>query len=212
MDAGSAQTAQPRRRDWERNRETILAAASDCFMEFGGKASVGTIAERAGLGAATIYRHFPTRAELEQAVFDLRIDAYAVAIEQAQQTADDSAAFRATIQAIVGLQTRDRAFRDLLNEDVEVLLTSPGTQRFATAIFGALDRASKSGVLRDGVKNEDVMLLLVASEGIAQRVAAVSDSTLPRTVDLLVDALTGEQSQLTGEALTIEQLHAVSKP
>src|SRR5437667_8713161 len=59
----------PRRADARRNRERLLAAATSAFAERGADAPLEDIARRAGVGIGTLYRHFPTRTDLQAAVF-----------------------------------------------------------------------------------------------------------------------------------------------
>jgi AcrR family transcriptional regulator len=79
-DEGSGhQAAQPRRKDARRNKEALLDAAASVFATSGVEASVRDIAAKAGVGLGTIYRHFPTRADLIIAVYRHQVDACAEA-------------------------------------------------------------------------------------------------------------------------------------
>ena len=69
--------ARPRRADAARNNDSLLAAAAAVFADDGVDAPVRRVAERAGVGVATVYRHYPTRADLVAAVFRREIDACA---------------------------------------------------------------------------------------------------------------------------------------
>lgn len=71
--------ARPRRADARRNRETLLDAAAELFVTAGVQAPVRDIAAKAGVGTGTIYRHFPTRADLIIAVYQHQVEACAVA-------------------------------------------------------------------------------------------------------------------------------------
>lgn len=200
-----------RRRDFERNRGAILKAADECFVENGMKAPIGMIAKRAGVAPATVYRHFPGREDLEKAVFDVRMNTYAAAIEQAQESDDPAAAFRDAIRAIVDLQTRDNSFRDLVGSGQELWTESSGVSRFATALFAVFDRARRDNILREDVQNEDVMLLLIATEGVARTTAAHSKEALERLVGIVLDGVCGERRDLTGATLSWFQLIEVTK-
>ncbi|WP_406859043.1 helix-turn-helix domain-containing protein [Streptomyces sp. HUAS MG47] len=68
-----------KRADAQRNRQTVLAAAAEVFVTSGVDAPIRRIAARAGVGMATIYRHFPTRADLVTAVYHHQIEACAEA-------------------------------------------------------------------------------------------------------------------------------------
>lgn len=78
-DQGAKPTARPKRADARRNEETLLDAAAAIFVRAGVEAPVRDIAAEAGVGTATIYRHFPTRADLIIAVYRHQVDACAEA-------------------------------------------------------------------------------------------------------------------------------------
>ena len=78
-DEGTVDTARPKRADARRNEETLLEAAAAVFVTSGVDAPVRDIAAAAGVGLGTIYRHFPTRADLVIAVYRHQVDACAEA-------------------------------------------------------------------------------------------------------------------------------------
>jgi AcrR family transcriptional regulator len=78
-DEGTGHAAQSKRKDAQRNKETLLNAAATVFVTSGVEAPVRDIAAEAGVGVATIYRHFPTRADLVIAVYRHQVDACAEA-------------------------------------------------------------------------------------------------------------------------------------
>ncbi len=80
VDSGRADPSVPRKRaDARRNEQTLLAAAAEVFVTSGVEAPVRDIAAKAGVGMGTIYRHFPTRAELIIAVYRHQVDTCAEA-------------------------------------------------------------------------------------------------------------------------------------
>ncbi|WAU83261.1 TetR/AcrR family transcriptional regulator [Streptomyces sp. Qhu-G9] len=78
-DEGAGQAAQSKRKDARRNKEALLDAAASVFVTSGVEAPVRDIAAQAGVGLGTIYRHFPTRADLIIAVYRHQVDACAEA-------------------------------------------------------------------------------------------------------------------------------------
>ncbi|MGW6740515.1 TetR/AcrR family transcriptional regulator [Streptomyces sp. NPDC055025] len=78
-DGGAGHAARPKRADARRNKETLLDAAAAIFVTSGVEAPVRDIAARAGVGTGTIYRHFPTRADLIIAVYRHQVEACAEA-------------------------------------------------------------------------------------------------------------------------------------
>ncbi|WP_079061562.1 TetR/AcrR family transcriptional regulator [Streptomyces griseoruber] len=78
-EGGTGQAGRPQRADARRNKESLLDAAAAIFVESGVEAPVRDIAAKAGVGTATIYRHFPTRADLIIAVYRHQVEACAEA-------------------------------------------------------------------------------------------------------------------------------------
>ncbi|MEU6563973.1 TetR/AcrR family transcriptional regulator [Nocardia nova] len=76
-DAGTGRVVRPRRADARRNQEALLDAAAAVFVASGVEAPIRDIAVRAGVGTATIYRHFPTRADLIVAVYRHQVESLA---------------------------------------------------------------------------------------------------------------------------------------
>src|SRR6266496_1876730 len=81
--------ARPLRRDAQRNRDSLLAAARAMFAEHGMQASLEQVARRAGVAIGTLYKHFPTRLDLVQEVFAGKLAICVAAAEQAL-TMDDA--------------------------------------------------------------------------------------------------------------------------
>src|ERR1700758_2922171 len=105
----------PLRADAARNRAAIVAVARDVFAEQGLEAPLETIAARAGVGIATLYRRFPTREKLVAAALVEKIAQYARAAEQAVDDPDPWAGFAWFVQRICELQACDRGLGDLLS-------------------------------------------------------------------------------------------------
>lgn len=200
-----------RRRDFERNREVILNAADATFTEIGMAASIATVAKRAGVAPATVYRHFPSRLDLVNAVFDLRVKAYCAVIEDAQLHDDPRTAFRQTIQAIVNLQAHDRSFREILTSRETDPQLDSDIVRFGTALLSAITDARETGVIRDDVADADIMVLLTATEGIARPAGLHSPEALKRIVDLILDGLCHDRTPLEGAPLDLDQVLAVAR-
>jgi AcrR family transcriptional regulator len=89
------------RADAPRNRERLLAAAVTAFNARGAGASLDDIAKAAGVGNATLYRHFPTRAKLLEAVYDQRIAVLCAAAAELAQPAAPARALHEWLRAVV---------------------------------------------------------------------------------------------------------------
>ncbi|WP_181783152.1 TetR/AcrR family transcriptional regulator [Pseudonocardia pini] len=170
MDAGGPAL----RQDAERNRDRVLAAAREAYAAEGIGASMASIARRAGVGIATVFRRFPTREALVEAVFADRMTAYAQAVELALADPDPWAGFAGYVETVCGMQAADRGFGEVLT------LTFPTAraleERRDAAYHGLvalLDRAKAAGRLRTDVVPEDMVVLLMANAGV---VAATGDA------------------------------------
>jgi AcrR family transcriptional regulator len=157
----------PRRADAQRNYELLLAAARDAFDEHGADAPLDEIARRAGVGNATLYRHFPTRRDLLVAVFAEEVAHLCSRGEAllAEDSADDAlfAWLRIFIDHVA--TKRDLAFA--LNDAptaAHSTLLAQWHQAMHTTATALLARAQQAGSARPGL---DAMDLLAVANGIA---------------------------------------------
>src|SRR5687767_4321657 len=102
------------RRDAERNRRRLLDAARQVFAELGLEAPLEEIARRAGVGIATLYRRFPTRSALIEALFVEQAEEYVRASEAALAADDAWEGFARFVERICEMQAEDRGFTDVL--------------------------------------------------------------------------------------------------
>src|SRR3954454_13860260 len=102
------------RRDAERNRGRILDAARRAFAEEGLDIGVDEIARRAGVGVGTLYRRFPTKRSLVEAIFEDRLDALQPAIDQALASDDAWGALSELIHVTVAQQADDHGFGQMV--------------------------------------------------------------------------------------------------
>lgn len=178
-----------RRSDYESNRELILTAADRMFKELGPDTPIQQIANAAGVGIATVYRHFPNRDELVRAAFGLRLEEHRNAILESQQEPDELTAFRETVQRLTLLNGSDRAFNAFIAEIDGVPMKFPGFQAYGTALLDAMTRAERADVWREGIGYTDILLMLVALQQIAPELLAESDAALRRHVDIALDGV-----------------------
>ncbi|SCL37277.1 transcriptional regulator, TetR family [Micromonospora rhizosphaerae] len=146
----------PKRADARRNYEALVAAAREAFGERGTSASLEDIARRARVGIGTLYRHFPTRRELLEAVY---VDEVEALCRSAAELADLPPwdAFVAWINRFVAYVATKRAL-------AEELVDSEVFRGCRTAIYAAgepmLRRAQAAGVARPDATFDDVLRLL----------------------------------------------------
>ncbi|MET7878116.1 TetR/AcrR family transcriptional regulator [Micromonospora profundi] len=147
----------PKRADARRNYDALIAAARDAFAENGATASLEDVARRAGVGIGTLYRNFPTRQHLFEAV-------YVEEVRALSRSAEDFAelppwdAFVAWLHRFVAYAATKRALAEQLLHDSEIFRTC------RTEIYAAgeplMCRAQAAGVVRDDIGFDDVLRLI----------------------------------------------------
>lgn len=150
----------PLRADARRNRERILAAAEEVFLEQGANAVLDEVARRAGVGVATLYRRFPTREDLLAATYSARFTTFAENSRRRAAELDPVSALRAYLEELV-LHTN--VYRGLATSLGTVLRV--GTQGcVATSEEGQrlLHRAQEAGGVRAGVGFDDLVCIATA--------------------------------------------------
>jgi len=152
----------PLRADARRNRERVLTAAREVFAEHGREAQMDDVARRAAVGVGTVYRHFPTKEALIDA---LVAEAFgrllAVAKEQAQRDDDPWDALVTTLWAGAEILAGDRAVSAIMSEvygPVNVDLDLQLQMTETTTIL--VDRARASGELREDVILDDIPMVM----------------------------------------------------
>lgn len=154
----------PLRSDARRNREMILAAASELFSESGADLSIDELARRAGVGHATIFRRFPCKDDLILAMIEQRLSDLAEAVEEAADTDDAWEGLASAMAIIAERQAMDRGLADAAHSRV---VGAPNLrearQRILTPIAQLLQRAQAAGQARDDLRPEDVFFLIAAA-------------------------------------------------
>jgi AcrR family transcriptional regulator len=174
------------RADAQRNRERILEVAKEAFTRSGANASLDDMAKRARVGPGTLYRHFPTREELLQAVYRSELEKLDAAERKFAQTMTPIEALRAwlllVVDAIAAKELIAPALNTLVGDHKKVFAASYA--QIHEAIHALVKRAIKSGDIR---KDLDPMDLLRALVGVAN-VATSPDwqQSARRLVDILV--------------------------
>ncbi len=181
------------RADAARNRTAIVEAAREVFADHGLDAPLDEIARRAGTGNATLYRRFPTRADLIAAVFAERMADHLAAVEAALADPDPWEGFAGYVRSVGEMQARDRGIADLVTMDVS---SAPEIEDLRARAFDGLvrlvERAHDAGVLRSDFTTQDVVLLLMANAGLVERAHGISAAASARLVHVLLDGFRAE--------------------
>jgi AcrR family transcriptional regulator len=178
------------RRDAERNRQRILAAAADVFTERGLDATLDDVARHAGVGVGTVYRRFPDKASLADALFDERIDELARLAESAQGEPDAWAALVSFLEDSAEMLATDRGLRQIL------MFAAQGHDRSARArnrmrpaIQSLLERAQAGGQVRPDLAATDIPIIEFMLAGVAEYTQQVRPTVWRRYLALMLDAL-----------------------
>jgi AcrR family transcriptional regulator len=152
----------PLRADALRNRARVLEAAEAVFASEGISAPVDVIAERAGVGVGTLYRHFPTKEKLLVAILVTRITEIAAGARARLQDEDPGAAFFGFLENLVIESTNKRDLVIALSDaGIEFEEAAGEAKVELTAAFGALlERAQEAGVVRRDVVPDVIMSLV----------------------------------------------------
>ncbi len=152
------------RSDARRNRERILAAASELFAQRGAEVSVSDIARRAGVGHATVFRRFPTKESLVLALLEQRIEALSAVAEDALTHEDAFEGLRSAMAYMAESQARDRGFFEAVGtEFIGSDSLRAARDRALSAFAALLRRAQDTGQVRDDLQPQDVMFLISAA-------------------------------------------------
>jgi len=186
-------TMMPLRADAARNRKAIVDTARSVFAEQGLDVALDEIARRAGIGNATLYRRFPSRADLVAAVFAEQMADHVAAVEAALGDPDPWAGLGSYLTAIAAMQANDRGLADLVTMDLSAApeIESLRAQAFA-GLVTLLERAKAAGALRAEFNPEDVLVLLMANAGLVERTHGSAGTASARLVHLFIDGMRAE--------------------
>ncbi|WP_431910388.1 TetR/AcrR family transcriptional regulator [Nonomuraea jabiensis] len=168
------------RRDAQRNRDALVEAAREVLAERGVEAPLEAVARRAGVAIGTLYRHFPERGDLIDALLDEKMSGWAELARQALEEPDAWEGLVRFLERTCELQARDRAFTEL----VCLAHRSDGSE-VNRLIVQLVERAQRAGALRADVGPIDLAFFMMASS----RVAEADPERWRRHFTLSLDAL-----------------------
>ncbi|NYF79542.1 TetR/AcrR family transcriptional regulator [Granulicella arctica] len=180
--------ARPMRADAQRKMGSLLKAAEEIFQESGVDAPVRAIAERAGVGLGTVYRHFPQRSDLIKAVFQSRVDACADAASELASRYEPGEALARWMQRFVDFIATKRGLAAALHSGDPAYSALPGlfNTRLLPALKSLMDAAVAAGAVRPGMDAEE---LLHAVANLCRVSHEKEPAYARRMVALLVDGL-----------------------
>ena len=180
----------PLRRDAERNRQRILAAAARVFTERGLDATLDEVARAAGVGVGTVYRRFPDKEALVAALFRERIDNLVTVAENACAAADPWQAVVSYLEYAAAAMAGDTGLRQLMmfgTYDRDQVCYA--RDRMRPVITKLVQRAQASGDLRGDFEATDVKMIAFMLASLAQYAAAVTPDVWRRYLAMLIDGM-----------------------
>ena len=163
-EAGGTETAEgrPMRADARRNRELLVAAARDVFSSRGAGVSMEAIAKEAGVGVGTLYRHFPNRLDLVEAVYQTDVDEL---WGTAQRVVAELEPWPAVEAFFVAFRRYAQTKQTLMAELQQAFEKNPDFRSRARGLIESsfdlvIDRAKAAGAVREDVTGSDLMQLV----------------------------------------------------
>jgi len=200
----------PLRRDAERNRQRILASAAEVFADRGLDVSLDDIAKHAGLGVGTVYRRFPTKEQLVEALFEDHVDTLAEMAESVSYAENSWDGLVTVLTEVCALQAGNQGLREVLMSSTYGQGCAARTRaRVMPAIEKGLRRAQDDGYLRPDIQPVDLLLIEFMISGVAAYTKQHPDAWR-RYLQIVVDGLRARPdiAPSTTPPLTSDELDA----
>jgi AcrR family transcriptional regulator len=189
--------ARPLRADARRNRERVLEAAREYFAQHGLDAQMDDIARAAKVGVGTVYRHFPTKQALVEAIAADHFDRLAASARAALDEPDSWKAFSTFLRNSAQVQAGDRALAEVMAAEPELMCDAANRRPDLHEAFAELmQRAQDAGELRGDLVPADVPMLIC---GIGRATLAGSKGPTMSTRRYLEIMLDGLRAPGSGE-------------
>ncbi|GAA4567934.1 TetR/AcrR family transcriptional regulator [Planotetraspora kaengkrachanensis] len=183
--------AVPSRSDAVRNRRLLLDAAAKTFAERGVEVSIGEIAQRAGVGKGTVFRHFSSKEELLAAIMLGMLDELVGTGTALLAEGDPGRALHAFMTAGVEIFVRDRAFCEVIGRpSLQNPQVRDAIDRLCDVAEALTARAREQGVVRPDVTGTDVALLLGGIQRTAESLLSAEPQAWRRYLELAFDGIT----------------------
>jgi AcrR family transcriptional regulator len=187
--AKGSEPARPVRRDAARNRALLLQAADEVFADRGAEATLDEIAEHAGVGVGTAYRHFTSKQALLNALFETRMSAVIDMFTEVAAIEDPQESFEQLLVRAGEQQALDRGLREVLIANYDVAAIPDMRARIESLIEGVVARAHAAGVLRPAVTITDIPIMLWMVGSLTDYAGQESPELWRRYLDLLLDGV-----------------------
>jgi AcrR family transcriptional regulator len=181
------------RSDARRNRERLVASARELFAAGGVDVSVEKITSRAGLGMGTLYRHFPTKEELVDAVLEEAFSEVVELAEQAAREEDAWAGLAGFLEQVLARHAANRGLKDVLaSREHGAERAAAMRMRIRPLLGRVIERAQAQGTLRSDVTPEDLPVVFWTGGRVIEMTSAVAPDFWRRYLALVLDGLRAE--------------------
>jgi len=184
------QPERPLRRDAERNRQRILRGAAEVFTTRGLQASLDDVARQAGVGVGTVYRRFPDKEALVEALFEERIQAVVLLAERALQEPDPWTGVVRLLEGGVTTLAGDRGMREtLMYATYGRDRVDQARSRLLPVVMQVVERAQRDGSLRADFRPTDIPLTFLMLTTAAEYAGPARPEIWRRYLTLILDGL-----------------------
>ncbi len=210
-------TDEPRRvlrKDAERNRQRVIAAARELFAEKGLEATLNDVAHHANVGVGTVYRRFDTKEELIEAIFVDGMDQLTALAETALQQEDSWSGFAWYVERMCEITATDRGLREIAFSKVYGGDRVKACQeRLVPVLTKLVERAQGDGYLRPEMSSTDMPLLGLLAGTVGEYAGNVDPELWRRYVAILLEGMRYHdgQSPIPVKALDSEALDTAMK-
>jgi AcrR family transcriptional regulator len=186
-----AEAEKPLRADARRNRAKVLAAARAVFAEQGREAQIDDVARKADVGVGTVYRHFPTKEALLEALGDELFDVVAAYAREMLELDDPWEAFQSVLWFGAEKSAGDRAFSEIMAVTPKTPHTSPGKEDLMVTVGELMRRCQEAGRMRPDAVIDDIPLVMCGIGG-ASHMPHPSPDAWRRYLQIVLDGLRAE--------------------
>lgn len=194
-DTATASVEAPIRADARHNRDRIVSVSRELFAQRGLDVPMTTIARRAGVGVATLYRRFPSKESLVTVAFEEQFVNCTTSLNEALADPDPWRGFSSVIEDVCAMQATDRGF------SVAVIGNFPGLpdiqdhqQQLLDSFRQLTRRAQAAGVLRTDFVADDLAIFLTANAGVVSQTGDAAHAASRRLVAFFLDSLRTDRS------------------
>jgi AcrR family transcriptional regulator len=185
----------PLRADAARNRERILQAASEVFADRGLDATLDDVARNAGVGVATVYRRFPNKEALVEALFEEAVNEMVDLAVEAAGAEDSWEGLASFVERVTQMQVEDRGLRDvILHGTYGRNRVARAKERIVPPASRLIERAQRDGHLRPDFATSDMPMIELMVSSVAEYTPDAAPDLWRRYLGIILDGLRTSRS------------------